>query len=1127
MGLAEAPQRVLPGHVLPAIKNTAVAGELPSNTELHLVVGLPLRNRPELEKLLRELYDPASTNFQRYLSVEEFTARFGPTEAEYAKAAAFASDHSLRVTATHANRLALDVQGQVADIEQALGVKLRLYQHPYVPRTFYAPDSEPRVPVEVPILHVSGLNNFSTPRPAGLSRSSSPSAQPLAGAGPGGTYRGSDFRGAYARGVTLTGAGQMAGLLEFDGYYPSDITSYENQAALPNVPLINVNLDGFDGTPGANSLEVSLDIEMVASMAPGLSGIIVYQAGANGLGNDVLNRMATDNLAKQLSSSWSFPIDITTDQIFLELAAQGQSYFNASGDSGAYSGPIGSPADDPNVTCVGGTVLTTTGPGGAWVSETAWNRGTSGSAVAASGGGISTVYPIPDWQKPVDMSANGGSSAMRNIPDVAAVAEDVWITLNNGANETVGGTSCSAPLWCGFLALVNQQAAAFGRPPVGFLNPAIYRLGLSAGYGTNFHDVTVGNNTNNISTNRFFAAAGFDLCTGWGTPFGQGLINSLAPRVPAPLLTNVSSSILAEGCVTANGVLDPGETVTVNLSFKNIGGVRTTNLVATLLSQGGVQWPSGPQMYGALGIGSAAVSRPFTFTAAGTCGGEVAATLQLQDGNQNLGQLTYRFPLGKPVVVFTQNFDSVTAPALPADWSTMASNGVSAWVTSTTTHDTSPNAAFADEPPLPGAEDLISPVIIITSPSAQLSFRHSYNTEADPIDVTEAYDGGFLEVQIGTNRFVDVIDAGGTFITGGYSHAISTGTNSDNPFHGKAVWGGNSGGFTTTTVTLPAQAAGQSVQFRWRFAVDTGNFFGGTGWYIDSVSLRDGFTCCNPLADLQVSAAVTPDPVAPGQTLTYSLGLTNAGPGTAFGVAITNVLPGSVVFVSGSPGCVLSNGGVVCEAGSLPANSATNFSFAVLATASSSITNAIATSAYTPDPDLSNNGANVVSTLLINTVPFVYVPTTNVLGIRGGTVMLQATAFGSGPFAYQWFFNGASLAGAASPVLGLTNLTLAQAGAYSVQVTNAAGPSTSLPIALTVLDVPSLAAPTLDLNAGTATFSVSSVAGVVYSLEYKNALSDALWIPITPGVPGTGATLSLLDTNALGGLSRFYRVLAQ
>src|SRR5262249_37718734 len=159
--------------------------------------------------------------------------------------------------------------------------------------------------------------------------------------------------------------------------------------------------------------------------------------------------------------------------------------------------------------------------------------------------------------------------------------------------------------------------------------------------------------------------------------------------------------------------------------------------------------------------------------------------------------------------VLTQNFDAVTAPSLPSDWTTMASNGVTSWFSSTNARASSPNAMFADEPPIVGAEDLLSPVIPLVTTNAQLTFRNFFNTEADPIDATLAYDGGLLEIQIGTNAFADILNAGGTFVSGGYTRTISTETNTDSPFRGRPVWGGNSGGFITTAVNLPASAAGQ------------------------------------------------------------------------------------------------------------------------------------------------------------------------------------------------------------------------------------------------------------------------------------------------------------------------------
>ncbi len=528
-----AERKTLHGHVPAAVTNSPAAGRLDSSKQLHLAVGLPLRNQAELDHLLQELYDPASTNYHHYLTPQQFTEKFGPTENDYQKLIDFAKAKNLTVTATHPNRTLLDITGSVADIEQACHVTLRLYQHPVEARTFFAPDVEPSLELDVPVLAISGLNNYKLPHPMNLRRASltkPDSAKPQAvGSGPGGNYIGNDFRAAYVPGVSLTGTGQSVGLLEFDGYYANDITAYESLAGLPNVTVTNVYIDSYNGAAGPADDEVSLDIEMAISMAPGLSSVIVYEASTNNSGDDILNRMATDNMAKQLSSSWTFSIDASTPPIFQQYAAQGQTYLNASGDSGAYTASSSppSPADETNITSVGGTTLTTSGPGSAWVSETVWSW-FPGQTYAGSGG-VSATYAIPSWQQGIDMSINMGSTTMRNIPDVALTADNIWVIYNDGNSGEYGGTSCATPLWAGFIALVNQQAAINAEPAVGFINPAIYAIGKGSSYTACFHDITTGNNTNSISPTEFNAVTGYDLCTGWGTPSGSGLIDALAP----------------------------------------------------------------------------------------------------------------------------------------------------------------------------------------------------------------------------------------------------------------------------------------------------------------------------------------------------------------------------------------------------------------------------------------------------------------------------------------------------------------------------------------------------------------------------------------------------------------------
>ncbi len=541
---AQTPQRTfLPGHQPAVVPGLQPLGRLDGSTRLKLSINLPLHNQDALTNLLDQLYDPASPLYHHYLTPEEFDARFGPTEQDYQAVIAWAARSGFTVTARHPNRMLLEVSAPVTDIENALQVMMRTYAHPAEPRTFFAPDAEPSAGTGIPVLYIGGLDNFARPHPKNLRRSplnASAKATPqIIGSGPNGNLAGFDYRAAYAPGVSLTGTGQMVGLMEFDGYYAGDIASYASQAGVSNVPLQNVLLDGFDGVPttGANSGngEVALDIEMAISMAPGLAKVVVFEAGPSGQPNDVLQAMSSSTYTniKQFSCSWDFG-SITSaqrsamDGYFIKFATQGQSFFDASGDSGATTGAITPPDDDPYITLVGGTALATAGPGGAWLSETVWNT-QEGPGNYISGGGVSSgsaSYNIPSWQQGVNMSANKGSTTKRNSPDVAMVADNVFIVADNGQPENTGGTSVGAPLWAGFTALANQQAVAASLPTVGFLNPALYHIGTNSGYAACFDDVTVGNNTNNNAT-QYLAVPGYDLCTGWGSPSGGSLIIAL------------------------------------------------------------------------------------------------------------------------------------------------------------------------------------------------------------------------------------------------------------------------------------------------------------------------------------------------------------------------------------------------------------------------------------------------------------------------------------------------------------------------------------------------------------------------------------------------------------------------
>ena len=369
-----AEQRVLRGHLATDMTKLQAAGRLEGGKHLQLAIGLPWRNKETLTNLLAELYDPASPRFHQWLSPEQFVAAFGLTEADYQRVIAFAKAQGLTVTGTYGDRMLVDVDGAVSDIERAFHVRMTVYQHPTEARTFYSPDAEPTADADLPILGVSGLENFMPPRPMNLvvKRDDAKEVSYATGSGPGGDFLGADLRAAYAPGVSLTGSGQVIGLFEFGPYFTNDIYLYQIAAHLPtSYPITNVLLDNVTGVaaPGTDDGEETADIDMAMSMAPG-AAIVVYEGNS---AIDILDRMASDGFAKQLSCSFGYyPPPTGQSQVLQRLATQGQSFFCASGDGGAYnsSQTIFAPTDDPYCTAVGGTSLTTSSAGGPWQSET-------------------------------------------------------------------------------------------------------------------------------------------------------------------------------------------------------------------------------------------------------------------------------------------------------------------------------------------------------------------------------------------------------------------------------------------------------------------------------------------------------------------------------------------------------------------------------------------------------------------------------------------------------------------------------------------------------------------------------------------------------------------------------------
>lgn len=623
----QAQQRMMTRHVREAVMNgrAQYVRAMPPTQQLKLAIMLPLRNQGQLTSVLQDLYSPQSPRYRQYLSVQQFTNSFGATQADVDAVVQFAQANGMTVTRTSPNRMVVDVAASVASVEKAFHVKMGVYQHPTEDRTFFAPDREPSVDLSVRLWHITGLDSFSPPRPLLRFATKGNLRTEQTGSGPGGQFLGSDMRAAYYGGTALTGAGQSIGLFGLN-FNLSDVEAYFTSIGQPFNPstVVTVAIDGYDTScpSSCNDGEPIADIVQSLSMAPGVNAVIEYEASND---VDTFTQMATDNIAKQLSASVGWlPADPTSDEpIFMEFAAQGQNLFVASGDSGAYSladctgncNPAFYPEDDPYITAVGGTHITTNGAGGAWESEIAWG-GTNpvlacANPTGGSSGGYSTNgFSIPSYQQlpGVIDAANQGSTTLRNVPDVSAEADcDNWWCADGSCQGGIGGTSLSTPRWAGFMALVNENAANSNAPSAGFLNPTIYGIGTGSTYDTEFHDITGGSNNNGLGQ-QYNAVVGYDLVTGWGSPNGQSLINTLTPAATTPYFalsaspsaltvppgsTGVTSTIqLSSGngfsgtvALSAN-ILGSPPGVSASLSPTSISGSGTSTLTVSLTGSG-------------------------------------------------------------------------------------------------------------------------------------------------------------------------------------------------------------------------------------------------------------------------------------------------------------------------------------------------------------------------------------------------------------------------------------------------------------------------------------------------------------------------------------------------------------
>jgi len=554
----------VPGQTAPLVSHAQLLGAANGGQQLNLSIGLHPRNQQELDNLLRNLYDPSSSLYHRFLTPQEFTDEFGPTVDQQQQVVSYLRSQGLTVTSISPNGLLIDANASVAQAQSAFQVVINNYR--LGSRTFFANASAPTIPSTLSslIASIGGLDNSVKLHP--LSHRINPKsgkpglgtrlshAQPNAQSG----YKPADLVGAYnaapLQQAGVLGNNQTVAVFELDGYQSSDVTQYLQTYNLGTPNISNVLVDGTTGSAGAGAIEVELDIEVVAAMAP-KANQIVYEGPNTTQGvNDTYNKIVTDNKAQITTISWgecetaSGAAELQTlDTIFKQGAAQGIAMYAASGDSGAYdcndtSLAVDSPAGDPYITAVGGTNLQLSGS--AYGSESVWSNPTDTQRSpqgAGGGGGLSSTFAQPSWQTGPGVK-NQYSNGKREVPDVSADADpatgySVYCTVSaSGCPSSgwivVGGTSAAAPLWAGSTATINEYLQKQGKSRMGFANPVLYGLFNGQEPFPPFHDVTSGNNLFYPST------TGYDMASGIGSPDIYNIARDIAGgSVPNPTPT--------------------------------------------------------------------------------------------------------------------------------------------------------------------------------------------------------------------------------------------------------------------------------------------------------------------------------------------------------------------------------------------------------------------------------------------------------------------------------------------------------------------------------------------------------------------------------------------------------------
>lgn len=436
-------------------------------------------------------------------------------------------------------------------------------------------------------------------------------------------------------------------------------------------------------------------------------------------------------------------------------------------------------------------------------------------------------------------------------------------------------TGTGVPSFCVTVSLTNATGALFTAGYVGTYNPASFATNYAGDPGSSF--IGTGTYQFDVPAGQTFTVVVHEVNVAGGVGQNYTLeIDGLCGTTLAPSPTP-GIAVVAEVPANsdADGFVEPCEEATVSIPVTNSGTGGATNVAMTVttvtpnvvltnasatypnIAAGATQAPAVPLRLRLLRCASCSTTIALTTTITADGIAPVVSTVNVTTGG------------GFTAPVFAEAFDGVTAPALPAGWTT-ASAGAGAppaWATTATTPDTAPNAAFTDRPTntadYTSTNDLISPAIILPAAATQLSFRQTRNFES-------TFDGGVLEISVASGPYVDVTNPsiGGVFTAGGYNATISAAWG--NPIGGRPGWSGAQATYVTTSLTLPAAVGGQSVQFRWRAGWDDSVVNANPNWRIDGITLL-AQACSTTAACLPATTDPVPTSINCGGNATFSV----------------------------------------------------------------------------------------------------------------------------------------------------------------------------------------------------------------------------------------------------------------